>query len=95
MIKTSDRDMADSLASDIRPGIVNHREDIAGLVATLAELIDRLTKPPEDGDKTTGMSDAMWKDDTYCYIELSLDRLITTEVDLNLTNGRVFLRVAR
>ena len=95
MIKATERGMADLRISDIGPSKSHLQQDFSGLLTTLAEIVEKLTKSPESGVLVAGLSDAMWQDGSYCYLELDLAEPLATEVDLNITNGRVYLRIAR
>jgi len=43
--------------------------------------------------KMEGLSPARWEDDTHAYIEVQLPRLLGPDIDLNVHQDRVLIRI--
>jgi HSP20 family molecular chaperone IbpA len=78
------------------PSQVVTKESLAELLRTLATLLENFEGPEVDpGAQIVSSSPVSecWRDESYCYIEADLSGWPSTEIDVNVSNGRAFIRM--
>ncbi len=63
------------------------------LLAELAEVLHAMKQAPVTASQRAAVE--RWEDDDYIYLETDLEGARETEIDINLHDGRFYIRVER
>ena len=76
------------------PAIAVHRATpIHELFVELVQILEQI----KDGSRATGDDGSMdrWEDDEYVYLQTDLEAIFGSEIDINVHDGRFYVRVER
>ncbi len=76
------------------PAIAVHRTTpIHELLVELVQILEQI----KDGSRASGDSELMdrWEDDEYVYLQTDLEAIFGSEIDINVHEGRFYVRLER